>query len=187
MIWVKREGGNFFGEAWTGGITLNGKENFPSPRVNRATQNRVIAFPGCCVAPSARSRASSTRYDLRRGALLSRGPSCFVARGSRLCGAAQDALHRGRDTKLSQPTIPGRAKVVSKRTLFQKSVLAMPLKEIDIRTEPHSFMETNKQHEKRISGTPDREDVSKWYFHTRFACVQIGSSSSCRCRQDCRQ
>src|SRR5205823_6000443 len=31
--------------------------------------------PGCCAAPSARSRASSTRYVLRRSALLIRGPS----------------------------------------------------------------------------------------------------------------
>ncbi len=54
-------------------------------------------------------------------------------------------------------------------------------------SEPHSFIETNKQHEKRISRTLTREDVSKWYFHTRFACVQIGSASSWRCRQDCRQ
>ncbi len=30
-------------------------------------------FPGCCAAPLARSRASSTRYGLRRGALLIRG------------------------------------------------------------------------------------------------------------------
>src|SRR5882724_2383059 len=57
------------------------------------------SFPGCCAAPSARSRASSTRYDLRRGALLIRGPSCrSTCCGSRLCGAARRALHRVRDT-----------------------------------------------------------------------------------------
>ena len=50
-------------------------------------------------SPSVRSRASSTRYDLRRGALLIRGPSCgLVCSGSRLCGAARRALHRVRDT-----------------------------------------------------------------------------------------
>src|ERR1700676_253599 len=47
------------------------------------------ACPGCCAAPSARSRASSTRYGLRRGALLIRGPLCTPDRlGSRLCGAS---------------------------------------------------------------------------------------------------
>src|SRR5258707_15106018 len=52
-----------------------------------------------CAAPSARSRASSTRYGLRRGALLIRGPSCrSTCCGSRLCGAARRALHRVRDT-----------------------------------------------------------------------------------------
>jgi hypothetical protein len=57
------------------------------------------SFPGCCAAPSARLRASSTRYDLRRGALLIRGPSCrSLCCGSRLCGAARRALHRVRDT-----------------------------------------------------------------------------------------
>src|SRR5216684_4651811 len=56
-------------------------------------------FPGCCAAPSARLRASLTRYDLRRGALLIRGPSWrWLCYGSRLCGAAQGALHRVRDT-----------------------------------------------------------------------------------------
>jgi hypothetical protein len=35
---------------------------------------RSVSFPGCCATPSARLRASSTRYDLRRGALLIRGP-----------------------------------------------------------------------------------------------------------------
>src|SRR6478609_8408804 len=29
--------------------------------------------------------------------------------------------------------------------------------------------------------------VSKWYLDTRFACVQLGTPSSWRCRQDCRQ
>src|SRR5258705_5379142 len=57
------------------------------------------SFRGCCAAPSARLRASSTRYDLRRGALLIRGPSCrSLCCGSRLCGAARRALHRVRDT-----------------------------------------------------------------------------------------
>src|SRR5712671_1739168 len=60
---------------------------------------RSTRSPGCCAAPSARSRASSTRYDLRRGALLIQGPSCrSLCCGSRLCGAARRALHRVRDT-----------------------------------------------------------------------------------------
>jgi hypothetical protein len=53
-------------------------------------------------------------------------------------------------------------------------------------SEPHSFIETNKQREKTNKQNPDREDVSKRYFHTRFACMQIGSRSSWGCRQDCR-
>jgi hypothetical protein len=32
LIWVKREGGNFLKEDWTGGITLIVKENFPGLR-----------------------------------------------------------------------------------------------------------------------------------------------------------
>jgi len=52
-------------------------------------------------------------------------------------------------------------------------------------SEPHSFIETNKR-EKTNKQNPDREDVSKRYFHTRFACMQIGSRSSWGCRQDCR-
>ena len=42
----------------------------------------AVSCPGCCAAPSARSRASSTRYVLRRGALLIRGPSRAMAPGS---------------------------------------------------------------------------------------------------------
>src|SRR6266478_383225 len=34
-----------------------------------------VSCPGCCAAPSARSRASSTRYGSRRGALLIPGPA----------------------------------------------------------------------------------------------------------------
>jgi hypothetical protein len=67
------------------------------------------SFPGCCAAPSARLRASSTRHqrvharlrramDLRRGALLIRGPTCACRHRSRLGGAARRALHRVRDT-----------------------------------------------------------------------------------------
>ena len=51
------------------------------------------SFPGCCAAPSARLRASSTRYG---GALLIRGPPSVDR--SRLCGAAWRTLRRVRDT-----------------------------------------------------------------------------------------
>ncbi len=50
---------------------------------------RGSTFPGCCAMPSARSRASSTRFGLRRSALLIRGPRHRLQTcGSRLCGAA---------------------------------------------------------------------------------------------------
>jgi len=47
-----------------------------------------------------RSRASSTRYVVRRGALLIRGPPHDRPHGSRFCRAAWRTLHRARDTKL---------------------------------------------------------------------------------------
>src|SRR6267378_2390589 len=52
-----------------------------------------MAFAGCSTAPSARSHASSTRYGLRRGAPLIRGPSWLTSNRSRLCGASLRA-HR---------------------------------------------------------------------------------------------
>ncbi len=67
------------------------------------------SFPGCCAAPSARLRASSTRYALRRGALLIRGPSrrwlCCMGPGSAeqrdrtMLRIAGSTLHRVRDTR----------------------------------------------------------------------------------------
>jgi two-component system phosphate regulon response regulator PhoB len=52
------------------------------------------AFPGCCAAPSARSRASSTRYGLRRGALPIRGPCNLNASGPALRSSAKSAAPR---------------------------------------------------------------------------------------------
>ncbi len=76
-------------------ITSYGDDGFRGAQLIYA----LHSFPGCCAAPSARLRAYSTRYDLRRGALLIRGPSCrSLCCGSRLCGAARRALHRVRDT-----------------------------------------------------------------------------------------
>jgi hypothetical protein len=62
------------------------------------------ACPGCCAAPSARLRASSTRYG---GALLIRGPLCTRIAGRtmlRIAGRtmlhiAGRTLHRVRDTR----------------------------------------------------------------------------------------
>jgi hypothetical protein len=57
--------------------------------VPRMLRSAISAFTRVFDAPSARSRASSTRYVLRRGALLIRGPSYPPRRRrSRLCGAA---------------------------------------------------------------------------------------------------
>jgi hypothetical protein len=57
VIWVKREGQNFFGEDWTGKISLKLKENFFSTRIPARAgyggvrmTNSGIAFPGCCAA-----------------------------------------------------------------------------------------------------------------------------------------
>src|SRR5205823_6316650 len=56
-------------------------------------------FPGCCATPPARLRASSTRYDLRRGALLIRGPSyLYYVVGAGSAEQRQGVLHRVRDT-----------------------------------------------------------------------------------------
>jgi hypothetical protein len=63
------------------------------------------ACPGCCAAPSARLRASSTRYG---GALLIRGPLCTphrlgpgsaVHRDRTMLRIAVRTLHRVRDTR----------------------------------------------------------------------------------------
>src|SRR5713226_4045936 len=54
-----------------------------------------------CGSPDAAQRAAL----LRRGALLIRGPSCLTTNGSRLCGAAQEALHRVRDTETPTPSL----------------------------------------------------------------------------------
>src|SRR6266404_241536 len=75
-----------------------------APATLRSHLRMRNACPGCCAAPQARSRASSTRYG---GALLIRGPLCTrTALGPRLCGAsyrtmlriAGRTLHRVRDT-----------------------------------------------------------------------------------------
>jgi hypothetical protein len=80
-----------------------------APIVPQMLRSAVSAFTRVFDAPSARSRASSTRRQrvharlrramhLRRGALLIRGPTCACRHRSRLCGAARRALHRVRDT-----------------------------------------------------------------------------------------
>jgi hypothetical protein len=63
------------------------KDGVASARLCRAihplcySSHEFQSFPGCCAAPSARLRASSTCYDLRRDALLIRGPLASVEIG----------------------------------------------------------------------------------------------------------
>jgi hypothetical protein len=55
---------------------------------------RLQPFPGCCAAPSARLRASSTRYDLRRVAL----PGSIVWPGVCSCRSGSAEQREGRCT-----------------------------------------------------------------------------------------
>jgi len=104
-------------------------------------------FPGCCAAPSARLRASLTRYDLRRGALLIRGPSWrWLCYGSRLCGAAQGALHRVRDTS----AICSRCRVVICPSGGLLTGVSSPLcKNISVFTHPKSPLQPSPSHPTR--------------------------------------
>jgi hypothetical protein len=89
-------------------IPLKGRDNFPAFHgVYLYTLN------GCAVnliearfqqrAPDAAQRAALAAW------CTTDPGSILFGRGSRLCGAARDALHRVRDTRLSQRVIPGRA------------------------------------------------------------------------------
>ena len=92
----------------TRGCGRIGRPAFPAPsvfwahdlcttRARRAAGSRsCVACPGCCAAPPARSRASSTRYALRCGALLIRGP--YDELGMIVMGPGSAAQREGRCT-----------------------------------------------------------------------------------------
>jgi hypothetical protein len=60
----------------------------------------MISCPACCAAPSARLRASSTRYGLRRGALPSRGPHVMYVWHPTRALHREDTLRRVPDTDI---------------------------------------------------------------------------------------
>jgi len=60
VIWVKREGKNFFGEDWTGEISLKLKENFFSTRI---PETRMIIAER---SPDAAQRHQRVHARLRR-------------------------------------------------------------------------------------------------------------------------